>query len=298
MIDYDLEKISQAKRETQQLENILRRDMDNIKLADKLHGCCQFLEIKQKPNGTLSIIPNFPCGVPFFQLCLYFKARRERGKSFGIFQKITNDPLLKNPLFFLLTLTVPEVNIYQFKEELKLMKSAYKELTQHEKWGKMIIGSSNYLHVGLNDYGLVRPHWHVILITKPSFRTKYRITEDEWANMWKEALDCDYEPHVNCKELGKRGKAEAFDFINASAYGLNAIKFEHILKYPGTFLQLMPLLKYQQKRSHQGIIREKHIQVVKEFRENKQVQLPNQPNQAVIFRFAGNTYQQYRNIVV
>ena len=45
------------------------------------------------------------------------------------------------------------------------------------------------------------PHYHALLLVKPSYFTKNYIKQSEWVEMWQKALRADYAPSVNVKTV-------------------------------------------------------------------------------------------------
>ena len=50
---------------------------------------------------------------------------------------------------------------------------------------------------------MAHPHFHALLLVKPSYFTINYIKQGDWVEMWAKALRADYLPSVNVKAVKK-----------------------------------------------------------------------------------------------
>ena len=48
---------------------------------------------------------------------------------------------------------------------------------------------------------MAHPHFHALLLVKPSYFTINYIKQGDWVEMWAKALRADYSPSVNVKAV-------------------------------------------------------------------------------------------------
>lgn len=245
----------EGKNKIKNIVNTIRNNhqITDKKDANKLSDCCSRLNVTYYENGRENISPNFPCHSPLCPLCQEIKINKEQAKFAGVFKKIQENKKYKNPRFYFLTLTMDSCNVNDVIKASDNLKDGFNKLKNTKEWKKVVIGYSRYFHYNLLENNNIEPHLHIMLLVKSSFTSKNKIKNDDWIKLWQTSFSYDFNQNrIDCKEIGRKGKAELKDIFNIVRYGVNSIKFEQIKKYPETYLKLMSLVKGYRKISHSG----------------------------------------------
>jgi plasmid rolling circle replication initiator protein Rep len=191
---------------------------DNIHLARLYYGteyetytarldyCATVLLFGLKPNddATYKLLlkdSNF-CRVPLCPICLGRRSMKWQAKTFEILPKLIKE----NPKsrFVLLTLTVKNPHISDLRATITEMQHAWRKLTQRKEW-RYVQGYIRSLEVtrqcanndksNMVDYA--HPHYHVLLMVKPSYFTTGYIKHEDWVKVWQDCLGVDYSPVIS-----------------------------------------------------------------------------------------------------
>ncbi len=252
------------------------------------------LSVKTDSNNNQTLSMTYPCGSPLCPLCQFLKIRKEIAKTYRLFEKVETDKKLNKCLFYYLTLTMRDCHISQLNDAINELNHGFNRLRSSDEWKKMVVGSSKYMHFGINDLDRIQPHLHVIIMVIPSYTGNNTITQDEWGALWKNSLNEDYTPHAHAKSIGKKGKASSHDLKGVVAYGVNAVDSKDIEKYPQTYTKLMSKIHSMRKSSHQGLIYKLRAEVNSDYKKLNfnQVKIKS----ISIFKFNGEKYNQHRII--
>ena len=102
-----------------------------------------------------------------------------------------------------LTLTVRNCDLVDLRDTLKDMNASWKRMSETVAFKKGVAGFIRTTEVTRGKDGDMRahPHYHALLLVKPSYFTKNYIKQSEWVEMWQKALRADYAPSVNVKTV-------------------------------------------------------------------------------------------------
>jgi plasmid rolling circle replication initiator protein Rep len=296
MLETYLNYLSRRKEETSFIEGLIRNNNGinkNIKYANQLRQCTQRLLVGVKDNGDPKILPVYPCGVPFCPTCEFLKTRKKVAQFRDIYNRITRQPDLVDPRFYFLTLTVRHCHATELVDTVTEMKKAYQRLRRRKEVKDAVLSASCFLHYGLNSNDYIRPHFHVLLIMNPPGRNYIR--KSDWEEMWCNSLNSFYIPHVYFQSIGNRGRAQKDDFIKVMQYGLKAVEYQNIEKYPGTFLSLFDVGKSIRKISHQGLIRTLKRESEEAYRSTL-MKVPSE-DEYMLMKYDGSKFHEDRLVV-
>jgi len=103
-----------------------------------------------------------------------------------------------------LTLTVKNCALEELRETLSLMGSAWQRLVQRKSWPAL--GFVRSMEVTRSPDGTVHPHYHALLMVKPSYFSTGYLSQARWAELWQEALRSPYKPIVDVRTLKANSK--------------------------------------------------------------------------------------------
>ena len=143
---------------------------------------------------------------------------------------------------------------------------------------------------------MATPHAHVVLALKPSFVGKQYIKNDDFQELWQNALKVSYLPHVHLQPIGKTGVKNALsnklDFARASAYGVGAIDFKAIKENTKIFNDIIDDIKGIRKVTHTGLLKELRKLVADDYKAAKE---KDNKEVGYYLRFKDKAYQRQAN---
>ena len=79
------------------------------------------------------------------------------------------------------------------------------------------------------NYGMYHPHFHVLLMVKPSFFTgKGYVKQEQWAEIWQDCMKLDYVPQVDIRAIKPNKRATEESAADAAM----TAAISETLKYP------------------------------------------------------------------
>lgn len=125
-----------------------------------------------------------------------------RAKFFKATSKLLED--LPKSRFVFLTLTVPNCPLKELRATVQTMNKAWGRLVKRKAFPAD--GWVKSLEVTRGTDGLAHPHFHIVLMVKPSyFKNKTYVTQEQWTELWKSCLKANYTPIVNVKAVKYNG---------------------------------------------------------------------------------------------
>lgn len=134
-----------------------------------------------------------------------------------------------------LTLTAKNCAVEDLREQIKAMNAAWQRLLKRKEFAG-VSGWIRTLEITRGEDGSAHPHFHVLLLVRPSYWGKDYVKHDDWREAWKGAMRLDYLPIVNVKKV--RAKKADIERLGSKRGALAAAAAE-VLKYtvkPGDML--------------------------------------------------------------
>lgn len=98
-----------------------------------------------------------------------------------------------------LTLTVKNCSVDDLRATLKVMNDAWNRLRLRSEF-KPVVGWIRTTEVTRSTDG-AHPHFHVLLMVKPSYFGKSYVTQSRWVELWQECAHLDYFPSVDVRAV-------------------------------------------------------------------------------------------------
>ncbi len=102
--------------------------------------------------------------------------------------------------FLFLTVTVRNCAISDLRETLKTMGKAWNRFTQRREFSA-IEGWIRTVEVTRGKDGSAHPHFHALVLVKPSYFKKHYVAQSQWLQAWREAARLDYIPQVHITKV-------------------------------------------------------------------------------------------------
>ncbi|WP_226701792.1 protein rep [Priestia aryabhattai] len=181
--------------------------------AKRMGDCGDILTFKQTPEG-LRLNQAFFCKVRLCPMCNWRRSLKLTYENRRIVEVANSRQKLR---WIFLTLTVRNCKGDKLDETIKSMSHAYRE--RFMKYGRVkdsIEGWFRALEITKNNEdNTYHPHYHVLIAVKPSyFRSKNKyINQEEWTDLWKEAMKLSYTPVVHVQAVKARKTKKDFKEI-------------------------------------------------------------------------------------
>lgn len=159
----------------------------------------------------------------------------------------------------MLTLTQRNCAWEDLASEMQRITAAWHMLTKRRDFARHVVGWARSIEITQGVNCTLHPHLHILLLFRPGYAGD--ITQREWAQMWRDALDLDYVPIVDirrayCKtdaEYQRQWEALTAATVEATKY---AFKAETILAIePDQLAQLAQAIQGIRMVGYGGIVR-------------------------------------------
>ena len=182
--------------------NYYRGDGDFDKYAIRMDFCSQLLDFKLIPEEKeykLKLNTARFCRVRNCPVCQWRRSLMWKAKAYKILPQIV-DAYPKHRWLFL-TLTVRNCKIEELKITLQWLNKSWQRMNQRKIFPAF--GWIRSTEVTRGKDGSAHPHFHCLLLVKPSYFTKYYIKQKEWVELWRSCLRVDYDPLVDIRPVNQ-----------------------------------------------------------------------------------------------
>lgn len=137
------------------------------------------------------------CRVRHCPVCQWRRSLMWRARFFQHLPKI----LQAHPghKFIFLTLTVKNCKLDELRATITHMNQAWQRLTQRKAWPG--VGWVKSVEVTRRPEMMCHPHFHALLMVKPSYFSHGYLKHESWVDLWRKSLRVDYQPIVNVKAV-------------------------------------------------------------------------------------------------
>ena len=183
--------------------NHYRGDKDFDKYATRMDFCSQLLDFKlvaKEHEYKLKLDTARFCRVRHCPVCQWRRSLMWKAKAFKILPMVVE--AYKNYRWLFLTLTVRNCKITELRDTLQWLNQSWQRMSQRKKFPA--IGWIRSTEVTRGKDGSAHPHFHCLLLVKPSYFGKYYMKQNEWVELWRSCLRIDYNPVLDIRPV-KRG---------------------------------------------------------------------------------------------
>jgi hypothetical protein len=96
-----------------------------------------------------------------------------------------------------LTLTVRNCPITDLRATIRDMNKAWQRLIKRPEFASNVQGWIRTTEVTRGRDDTAHPHFHVLLMVRPSYFTHHYVKHERWADLWRECARLDYQPSVH-----------------------------------------------------------------------------------------------------
>ena len=184
--------------------NHYRGNEDFDKYATRIDFCSQLLNFKmvaEEHEYKLKLDTARFCRVRHCPVCQWRRSLMWKAKAFKILPMVVEAYPKHRWLF--LTLTVRNCKITELKDTLQWLNKSWQRMSQRKKFPA--IGWIRSTEVTRGRDGSAHPHFHCLLLVKPSYFGKYYMRQKDWVELWRSCLRIDYNPVLDIRPV-KQGR--------------------------------------------------------------------------------------------
>ena len=137
------------------------------------------------------------CRVRWCPVCQWRRSLSWRARLLTHIPRILED--FPTSRFLFLTLTFRNCELEDLRTTLQSKNTAWKRLIKRKAFPA--IGFLKSVEVTRGKDGTAHPHFHCLLMVKPSYFGHAYISQEKWTQMWKESMRIDYTPIVHVKAI-------------------------------------------------------------------------------------------------
>ena len=107
-----------------------------------------------------------------------------------------------------LTLTVRNCPLTDLRSTIQHMNVSFNRMTKRPEFRRNTFGWIRSTEVTRGRDGSAHPHFHVLMMVRPSYFGKGYVTQARWTELWREAARLDYTPIVHVQAVKNRRGSE------------------------------------------------------------------------------------------
>jgi hypothetical protein len=127
-----------------------------------------------------------------------------QARAFQVIPKVIED--YPKSRFIFLTLTVRNCELNNLRNTLAWMHESWRKLVMRKEF-KLVQGWIRSVELTRSDEDTAHPHYHALLMVKPSYFSTGYVKQERWTQVWQECLGVEYTPIVDVRTV-RPGKAE------------------------------------------------------------------------------------------
>lgn len=167
------------------------------------------------------------CRVRYCPVCQWRRSRMWLARFYKSLPSIVSTHKTARWLFLTLTLRNPPIQ--ELGKTLTDMNAAWQRLIQRDAF-KPVIGWIRTTEVSRAENGEAHPHFHVLLMVKPSWFSTNYVKHDRWVSLWREALRVNYDPGAHIKTVKPKDNLDDEHYVVSLTQALQGAVAE-TLKY-------------------------------------------------------------------
>lgn len=159
----------------------------------------------------------YTCKDRFCPFCNWRRARKLAIQSYNLLSAIKEK---ENIRYIFLTLTVKNPKLEDSRTIISQMNKSFERMTKTIRYKNSVAGHCKILeiHPQKDNSDYMHPHFHVVLAVRSSYFKNLYIKQDEWQEMWKNALKADYDPSVDVRIIKSNDENDPIAKVVAEAF--------------------------------------------------------------------------------
>lgn len=175
-----------------------------IRYSERISECSQFLDFRLVPNSEtgaykLKLSSARFCCLRHCAVCQWRRSLMWKAKAYKMLPQLLIDYPKARWLF--VTLTVKNCAITELRDTLTWMNKGFKRLSELKTFPAEGYIKTVEVTRGKKPPGSAHPHFHVLMMVKPSYFSHGYLSQAKWVEMWQKSLRVDYKPILDVQAL-------------------------------------------------------------------------------------------------
>jgi len=191
--------------QTQTVEGVYRGTIYDG-LAGRLRNCSGFLGFAWVADDTgelrLSLRTARFCRVRHCPVCQWRRSLMWQARFLQALPSI--EAAYPTARWLFLTLTVRNCPVDDLRRTLRSMNEAWHRLVKRPEFAGNVQGWVRATEVTRGQDDSAHPHFHSLLMVRPSYFGKGYVTQSRWAELWQQCARLDYRPIVDIRTVRAR----------------------------------------------------------------------------------------------
>lgn len=210
-----LQEVEFQEHKIQTLSIIEKYQHFNKRKAEDMTDCGQRLQFGLYQNVlTLEeqkkLEEMYTCKDRFCPFCNWRRARKLSIQTYEVLKAIEKGEKVR---YIFVTFTIKNCHITQLRATIDHMRESFNRMKRRTRFTNSILGWLRVLEYPpqKNDNEFIHPHFHCLMVVPTKyFKTSndLYIKQEEWVQIWQEALGVDYVPQVDVRVIKAKGEAD------------------------------------------------------------------------------------------
>jgi len=190
----------------------LYRDTVFDRLAERIHHCTGYLGFgwttdPDTGEANLKLVAAQFCRVRHCPVCQWRRSLMWQARFLRVLPEI--EALYPTARWIFLTLTLRNCAITNLRSTIQYMNLSFHRLIKRAEFAGNVIGWIRSTEVTRGQNRSAHPHFHVLIMVRPSYFGKGYVKQERWTELWKESARLNYTPIVHVQAVkDRRGTGE------------------------------------------------------------------------------------------
>lgn len=168
--------------------------------AARLRSCCDYISFRMDETGKKRLEAANFCRVRLCPICTWRRSLKAQAQMMQIASYLSAKGL--GGTYILLTLTQKNVEGDHLSAAIDTMMRAWDRLTHRKRVMDIVKGYYRAMEITHNVIdNTFHPHFHVLFMVPKAYWHHGYLRQDEWAELWRQALKVDYTPVVDVRRV-------------------------------------------------------------------------------------------------
>lgn len=192
---------------TADVSDIYALNSDFERYSVRMNDCSGYLKFGIAESGLLLKEASF-CRVRYCPVCQWRKSLYWKAMMYQKYDELRKQ--YPTHRFVMLTLTLENPPVDELRATLQLMNKAWQRLIKRKEFGSIDgwIRTTEVTRDKTKPNTHAHPHFHCLLMVKPSYFTHNYTKKMDWVRLWADVLKVDYLPNVDIRAVRKKGKCK------------------------------------------------------------------------------------------
>lgn len=174
------------------------------KYAQRMSDCSELLDFRLVPEAELGayrlkLATARFCHVRNCPVCQWRKSLMWKAKAYKILPSVVAAYPTYRWLF--VTFTVRNCQMTELRDTVTWMNKAFKRMSELKAFPAEGYIKTTEVTRGKNPPGSGHPHFHVLMMVRPSYFGANYLSQAKWVDIWRRSLRVDYKPVLDVQAL-------------------------------------------------------------------------------------------------